>query len=258
MSSPSDGALPATAEQRDGGLRVPADGLLLHLGSGPHAEPGWINVDKSWMAPVSRSRITVGALRRLGVLDDQQVRTQWPPDVIRQNLTRAFPWPACSTRAIYSSHMVEHLERAEARRFLEECERVLMPGGVLRLALPNLETLVAHYLRAKAASEPCAADEFVDFLYLVAPNTDSSRLRRLAKMLLHRAHRWMYDPSSMEFLLRDIGFDPVRQCSFRVGACPDLETLETRQHEVYEASSFYVEAFKAGRSEAPLTRSNTA
>ena len=231
-------------------MSLPSDGLLLHLGSGPHAEPGWINVDKSWMAPVSRRPSALRALRRLGVIDEQQARTRWPADVIRRNLTRSLPWPDNSTKAIYSSHMVEHLEREEARRFLEECRRVLKPGGVVRLALPNLETLVAHYTRAKAAGDPCAADEFVDFLYLVSSRPEPSRLRRAAKMLLHRAHRWMYDPASMGFLLADVGFDAVAECAFREGACPDLVTLETRQNDVYEASSFYIEGFK--------TRSNTA
>lgn len=246
MSLPSDGPLVARSGLRLDDSAIPRDGLLLHLGSGPHAEPGWINVDKSWMARVSRRPLAVRALRRLGVLDERQARTQWPRDIVRRDLTGSLPWSTDSTRAIYSSHMVEHLERTEARQFLEECARVLKPGGVLRLALPNLETLVAHYLRAKAAHQSTAADEFVDFLYLVSPNDDSAPLRRLAKLLLHRPHKWMYDPESIALVLRDIGFVGVQQCSFRAGACPNLETLETRLDDLYDASSFYIEAFKRG------------
>ena len=244
MSLPSDGPLATESEQRVRHIPVPDSGLLLHLGSGPHAEPGWINVDKSWVAPVSRRRSAVRALERFGILDEQQAATRWPREIVRRNLARSLAWPDGSTAAIYSSHMVEHLDRAEARRFLEECSRVLKPGGVLRLVLPNLETLVHHYLQAKAADEPRAADEFVEFLYLVPSGHEPSRLRRIGKLFLHRAHRWMYDPASMQALLREVGFDPVRECAFRAGECPSLETLELRQHDVYEASSFYVEAFK--------------
>jgi predicted SAM-dependent methyltransferase len=38
--------------------------------------------------------------------------------------------------------MIEHLDRREARSFLAEARRVLRPGGVLRLAAPDLSRLV--------------------------------------------------------------------------------------------------------------------
>lgn len=47
------------------------------------------------------------------------------------------PFGHSEVALIYCSHTLEHLERASAERFLSECKRVLKPGGVMRLALPN-------------------------------------------------------------------------------------------------------------------------
>ncbi len=48
--------------------------------------------------------------------------------------------------AVYHSHLLEHLRADEARAFLGECWRVLKPGGVLRIAVPDLEGIARAYL----------------------------------------------------------------------------------------------------------------
>ena len=60
-----------------------------------------------------------------------------------------------SVAAVYSSHMIEHLDRDEARAFLEEVWRVLSPGGIVRIAAPDLSLLIRDY------GETGDADEFV-------------------------------------------------------------------------------------------------
>lgn len=221
---------------------IPAEGLQLHLGSGPHAEPGWVNVDKSWTSRISRIRPLVEVLARAGMLSEQQRATRWPREVIRRDLSRPLEWGDASARAIYSSHMVEHFGRSEARRLLEECLRVLAPGGVLRLVLPDVEAGVRRYLNDKAAGNRRAADELVGSLFY-GWDAEMPRVRRVAFGLLHRPHQWMYDADSMMELLDDVGFARAQACGYRVGACPDLSTLETRGGAL-EGDSFYVEAFK--------------
>jgi len=220
---------------------IPTQGLQLHLGSGPYAEPGWINVDKSWSSRVSRNRPLVRVLARARLLNDQQRATQWPREVIRRDLSKPLEWEEGSARAVYSSHMVEHFERAEARRLLGECLRVLAPGGVLRLVLPDVHAGAREYLRQKAAGDEHAADEFVALFYESYGHLP--RLQRLAFGFLHRPHQWMYDAESMRALLEEVGFTRIRERTFRQGACPDLETLEIRDG-AHEPASFYVEAFK--------------
>lgn len=69
------------------------------------------------------------------------------PGVIGHNLLQGIPFGDNSFDLVYHSHVLEHFSRADGRRFLEACFRVLKPGGTLRIAVPDLEGIVRHYLR---------------------------------------------------------------------------------------------------------------
>jgi SAM-dependent methyltransferase len=59
---------------------------------------------------------------------------------------------------VYSSHFLEHIPRDLVSGFLEECYRVLEPGGVIRLVLPDLEELCKSYLHYRELGEHKKAD----------------------------------------------------------------------------------------------------
>lgn len=54
-----------------------------------------------------------------------------------------------SVDLIYSCHMLEHLPRNEVEDVLKEWHRVLKPGGILRLAIPDFEKIVEVYNKTK-------------------------------------------------------------------------------------------------------------
>ncbi len=54
-----------------------------------------------------------------------------------------------SVSEIYACHILEHVERNEVSAVLEEWARVLMPGGVIRIAVPNFESIVEEYIENK-------------------------------------------------------------------------------------------------------------
>ncbi len=54
-----------------------------------------------------------------------------------------------SVDKIYSSHTLEYFNREEVVSVLEEWKRVLKPGGVLLLAVPNFESIVKVYQEYK-------------------------------------------------------------------------------------------------------------
>jgi hypothetical protein len=245
MHSRTEDSALADAGMSEVARPLPAEGLQLHLGSGPYAQPGWIGVDKSLVATVSRVRPLVWLLAKAGILTEQQRATRWPKEIVRMDLTKRFIWDDDSVRAIYSSHMFEHLSRDEARQVLEGCRRVLAPGGVLRIVLPNLNGAVRHYLEAKEAGDSTAADGLVEFLYFVPEHGEASWLQRAALRLVHRPHRWMYDAESLLEMLLGLGYSPAVRRVFREGSCPDLELLETRCDDLFVDDSFYVEAFKS-------------
>lgn len=58
------------------------------------------------------------------------------------DMARPLPLPDGSFDMIYSSHVVEHLQRREFLRFLAEAHRTLRPGGQLVIATPSLRKIV--------------------------------------------------------------------------------------------------------------------
>ena len=46
---------------------------------------------------------------------------------------------------IYASHCIEYFDRDEVKEVLSEWKRVLKPGGVLRLAVPDFSSLIKIY-----------------------------------------------------------------------------------------------------------------
>lgn len=91
---------------------------LLNLGCGARIHPSWLNLD---IAPAN-------------------------PAVIAHNLLEPLPLDDATCSVVYSSHVLEHLPKDKAPGFLAECFRVLVPAGVVRIAVPDLETIARLYL----------------------------------------------------------------------------------------------------------------
>jgi predicted SAM-dependent methyltransferase len=69
------------------------------------------------------------------------------PDVVQHDLRTQLPLNDESCAVVYHSHFLEHLPHAFAPLFLQECYRVLVPGGLLRVVVPDLETIARLYLK---------------------------------------------------------------------------------------------------------------
>ena len=106
---------------------------LVNVGCGRRCHPAWCNLD-----------LTASA-----------------PGVIEHDLRQGLPFADNSCDAIYHSHVLEHLKPDDADRLISECFRVLKPGGILRIAVPDLEGIARQYvssLEAAAADPARAAD----------------------------------------------------------------------------------------------------
>ena len=154
--------------------------LQLHIGCGPVIKNGWVNIDISPQADVT--------------LD---VREPLP---FREN--------SCSI--VYSEHFLEHIDYPEQTfAFLKECYRVLEPGGLFSVGVPDTELPIAAYLGL----------------------TDDS-IFRLAKERWHPAwcqtemehlnyhfrqgqqHRFAYDFKTLAKALASAGFQEIRRRDF--------------------------------------------
>lgn len=68
--------------------------------------------------------------------------------VVSHNLLTDFPIKDSSYDLVYHSHLLEHFSSHYAPIFLRECFRVLRPYGILRVAVPDLESIASNYLIA--------------------------------------------------------------------------------------------------------------
>lgn len=68
-------------------------------------------------------------------------------NVLAHDLKKGIPFPNASFDLVYHSHVLEHIPKSEADTFITECIRVLKPGGILRIVVPDLEQIALNYLR---------------------------------------------------------------------------------------------------------------
>jgi len=90
---------------------------MLNIGCGTVFHPAWVNID-------------------LGV----------DSEVISHDVANGLPFPDNMYDVVYHSHLLEHMPVEDALPFMKECFRVLKPGGVIRVLVPDLEQIARFYL----------------------------------------------------------------------------------------------------------------
>lgn len=73
--------------------------------------------------------------------------TSTHPKVIEYNLLKGIPLNDNDYDLVYHSHVLEHFSESDGRKLIEECYRVLKPGGILRVVVPDLEQIALNYLK---------------------------------------------------------------------------------------------------------------
>lgn len=68
------------------------------------------------------------------------------PYVEVHNIRNGLPFQPEEFHAVYCSHLLEHLKKNEAILLLKEVVRILMPRGVIRVVVPDLESIAQIYL----------------------------------------------------------------------------------------------------------------
>lgn len=69
------------------------------------------------------------------------------PGVKKINVKKRLPFSDNSVDVIYHSHLLEHLEKPQAEKFLLECYRIIKPDGIMRIAVPDLQVICKEYLK---------------------------------------------------------------------------------------------------------------
>jgi len=163
--------------------------LSVHLGCGSRIFAGWVNVD---------------ACPGKGVDLVWDLRVRLP---IRDN----------TAKMIYSEHVLEHLYKPDAVRLLNECIRILQPGGVLRMGVPD----AAVYMQAYANRESVFFEELKHLGGAVEPlSSPIDVINQMFRMGGHHLFAW--DFQSLSAVLTRIGFRNVTRWSAGASSCPEL------------------------------------
>lgn len=195
-------------------------GLKVHLGCGDDIRVGWVNID---LVPILPRRIDPSAHANA--------------TFINYDLRLGLPLEDGSCDFVYSSHFFEHLEYEHGLKLMRDCYRMLRPGGVFRIVLPNLRGFFEAYLRG----EKEYFDGFDPFVSAHLPSVEESGTKTLIDYVnvgtyQSGEHKYIYDEEKLELILRRVGYGSVATSSYREGIDQDVP--------VRRRYSFYMEAVK--------------
>ena len=244
-----------------------ADVTVLNVGCGAKTsdDPSVVNLDWS-MYLVIKSNPVLSRLSRLFLSETRLRRLNGLSDaIVVHDLRKGIPYPADSVNAVYHSHFLEHLDRPHARSFLLEVSRVLKPGGIQRIVVPDMERLCADYLEhlklcLSDAQQAPEHDRYVGGMIEQAVRREaagateqSPAWRKIDRLILGDArqrgetHQWMYDRVSLPNLLRSLGYRDVKVERYDTSSIPCWNRFGLDRNEgdgEYKPESLYVEAFK--------------
>ena len=175
----------------------------LNWGCGSWAEPGWINSD---------------------VKDD-------PGIDISCDIREGLPLEDESMDYVVSIHALPEVPYPEIVPILQELRRVLKPGGVLRLSLPDLMKGVEAYQRNDR-----------DYFLIPDEEVKSLEAKLIVQLIWYGYSRTLFTQGFIEEMLLKAGFSQVNQCRYKETKSrfgEGILELDNREQE-----SLFVEAVK--------------
>ena len=169
------------------GIDEHSSNLKVHIGCGGQELPGWINVD-NYPAPLAI------------------------------NLNWGLPLPDRSASYVFLSHLLEHLfYPVQSGQLLAEVKRVLAPGGIVRIVVPDIEQCIKAYVDQ---NEEFFAARRRHWTWLPTETTNLESFLAYAGAGptpgdLFEHHKFGYDFDTLRRCLERAGFVSVRRCEYQ-------------------------------------------
>jgi predicted SAM-dependent methyltransferase len=227
--------------------------------------PDVVNIDWSVFLLVKKSRV-LRTFDRV-IFNGERLRRfrALPQNILYHNIKRGIPFESASLDVVYHSHLFEHLDKEIAEKFQFEVLRVLKPGGIQRIVVPDFERACIAYVSHISVCEhdPLEAKKHDDFVARIlrqsvqkeaAGTSEQPPLRRFLENLFlgdarkrGETHQWMYDRINLRHLLLSTGFREVEIQEYSTSLVPGWNDYGLDIDEdgtPHKSESLYVEAIK--------------
>jgi predicted SAM-dependent methyltransferase len=178
-------------------IKATSGPLRLHLGCGGEPKAEWVNID----------------------LVGDPIQLAW-------NLAKGVPFEDNSVDAIFHEHLLEHIPLRSGAILMDESFRVLKPGGILRIGVPDAGALLDSYNG--------------DGTYLEQLHPDRpTRLLGVQELFYWHRHTTMFDEETLTLMFRAAGFAEPKRRQFGETELDKAPDTERRR-----AETIYMEARK--------------
>ena len=210
----------------------------IQVGCGYSPIKGWTNYDFNKFVFVAKTPVIRQFFYRSSFLPEgykKFMRKVEEDNIQFANAGKHIPELSNSVDILYSSHMLEHLDKEETDTFLKEAYRVLTPGGYIRIVVPDFDTLIHLYQQNK---DP---EAFLEASCLVGAKP-KKWIKKLQYII--QGHGWhfsMYNAQTLRHLFRNYGFVNVLNLKQGETYIPNIEGVNLSAHQ---GISLYLEAQK--------------
>jgi hypothetical protein len=187
----------------------------VQYGCGLCAPGEWLNFDASPMLRLQRIPLA-GRLAANG-------NVRFPDNVRYGDIVQGLPVEAGTCRAVYCSHVLEHLSLKDFRTAIANTHRLLCKEGTFRLVVPDLRVAALRY--ASDPSEKAAAN-FMNETSLGLAQRERGLRGLLRGWLGNSQHLWMWDFASLSHELAVAGFTDIRAAEYGDSGDPMFQSVE--------------------------------
>lgn len=176
------------------------DERKLHLGAGNNELEGWLNTDL------------------------------FPPydSLMHLDASKPFPFADATFDFVFSEHMIEHISYADGLTMLNECHRVLKPGGLVRISTPDIRFLIELYDAQSTAVTDAYLDWQTQWINENEPRVavPPHPVHVINNFVRDWGHQFIYDQASLARAITGAGFTDIRQCEINQSDHAKLRGLE--------------------------------
>lgn len=169
----------------------------LQIGSGEFSNPGWLNTD-------------IEPREGQAYLD----------------ASKRFPLPDSSFHLVCSEQVVEHLSSEQGLNMMKESFRILVRGGKVRVATPNLLKLVDLLREDKTPEQTAYVRAKMDWHHW---NMTPDAANVVVNLEMYEfGHRFMYTPKMLRSTMEAAGFTQIQQNKSGESDDPAWKGIEVR------------------------------